>query len=289
MPNLIGRHFRKMNGLGNDFVIFDGRSDKLTVSPAEARAIASRRSGIGFDQLIVLEPSGRADLFMRILNADGSESGACGNATRCVARLIMDETGLNEARIDSQGGLLICADGGAWGRVSVNMGKPRLDWQEIPLSAPASDTRAVPFLRPGLDPALPGHFSAVNMGNPHAVFFVTDADAHDLSRIGPLIERDTLFPERVNVSLAQVQSRSAIKLRVWERGAGITKACGSAACAAAAAAVRADLTERRIAVRLPGGTLDMEVRGDGSVIMAGAIELEYEGRIEARIFAGAAA
>jgi len=290
---LAGRHFLKMNGLGNDFVILDGRTTPVVVEPTAARAIADRAHGIGFDQLIVLEPSARADLAMRILNADGSEAGACGNATRCIARLVMDETGRQDAVIETSAGLLSASDAGAWERVTVDMGAPRLGWREIPLSRPCADTRAVPF-DAGFAPLLPPTFSAVSMGNPHAIFFVEDIAAQELGRVGPLIEHDALFPERVNVSLAHVTAHDALTLAVWERGAGLTLACGTGACAAAVASHRAGLTGRKVAVTLPGGILDIHWQENGeengSVLMTGAIAREFEGELSAALFdAGSAA
>jgi diaminopimelate epimerase len=286
---LAGRHFLKMNGLGNDFVVLDGRREPVAVDAAAARAIADRERGIGFDQLIVLEPSQRADLFMRILNADGSEAGACGNATRCIGRLVMDETGRRQASIETMAGLLSAEDAGAWDRVTVDMGEPRFGWDEIPLSQPCRDTRAVPFDAGAFAPLLPARFSAVSMGNPHAVFFVDDIAAHDLGRIGPLIERHPLFPERVNVSLAHVTAPDALTLSVWERGAGLTLACGTGACAAAVASHRAGLTGREVAVTLPGGTLAIHWQETGSVLMTGAITLEFEGDLPASLFGAGAA
>jgi diaminopimelate epimerase len=290
---LAGRHFLKMNGLGNDFVILDGRTQPVAVDAAAARAIADRARGIGFDQLIVLEPSARADLFMRILNADGSEAGACGNATRCIGRLVMDETGRGDAVVETTAGLLSASDAGAWDRVTVDMGAPRLGWAEIPLARPCADTRAVPFDGSAFAPLLPRHFSAVSMGNPHAIFFVEDIAAQELGRIGPLIEHHPLFPERVNVSLAHVTAHDALTLAVWERGAGLTRACGTGACAAAVASHRAGLTGRKVAVTLPGGTLDIHWQdagsGTGPVLMTGAVALDFEGALPAALFdAGAA-
>jgi diaminopimelate epimerase len=284
---LIDRPFRKMNGIGNDFVVLDGRTLPVWINRPAARAIANRATGPGFDQLIVLENTPNADVFMRILNADGSESGACGNATRCVARLLMDETGRDAVIIETIAGLLRAKDAGAWDRVSVNMGPARLAARDIPLALPDADTARVPFDLSSLAPSLPPVFSAVNIGNPHAVFFVHDVEAHDLARVGPLIEHHPLFPQRVNVSLANVTARNAITLKVWERGVGLTLACGSAACAAGVAAFRAGLSERAVAVSLPGGALEIEWRVDGDVMMTGPIALDYESTLHAGIFATA--
>ncbi len=285
---LVGLHFRKMNGLGNDFVVLDGRINPIRVTPEEARAIANRDTGIGFDQLVILEPSQFGDVFMRILNADGSEAGACGNATRCVARLIMDETSKDDAVIETVSGFLAARDAGAWNQVTVDMGEPRLHSHHIPLSQAFEDTSAVPIDAKVFAPFLPPTFSAVNMGNPHAVFFVDHIERHDLRRIGHIIEHHRLFPQRVNVSLAKIESPISVKLQVWERGVGLTRACGTAACATLVAGVRAGLTSRQATIKLPGGALSIYWRPDGHVMMTGAIELEYEGELSAKIFAGEA-
>lgn len=287
MTALAQKPFRKMNGLGNDFVVLDGRAMPIRVSPEDARAIADRATGIGCDQLIVLErsPAG-ADVFMRILNADGSEVGACGNATRCVGRLVMEETGRKTASIETRAGLLRASDGGAWDRVVVDMGQPRLRWDEIPLSTAFADTRMIELSVGPIERPLIHSPAAVNMGNPHAIFFVDDLDVVDLARVGPMLEHHPLFPERANISLAKVTSRQDITLKVWERGVGLTRACGTAACAAAVAGARKRLTERRVAVRLPGGTLDIEWRAsDDHVLMSGPIALDFEGTLAPDLFA----
>ena len=268
-----------MNGLGNDFAVLDGRASPLALTPDAARRLADRRGGVGCDQVIILEPSARADAFMRILNADGSEVGACGNATRCVAGLLAGELGRHGITIETAAGLLssqVQADG----RVTVDMGAPRLGWQDIPLSRAFPDTAAInftvatangPLSRPGV----------VNVGNPHCIFWVDDLDAYDLAEIGPRIEHDPLFPERVNVSLAQVVTPTRIALKVWERGVGLTQACGTAACATGVAAVRRGLTERRVEIALPGGVLGIEWRAqDGHILMTGPWSLDYEGVFE---------
>jgi diaminopimelate epimerase len=260
------RRFHKMHGLGNDFALFDAREAELRVDSAAVQALADRRTGIGFDQLIVLEPSDRADVAMRIWNADGGEVEACGNAARCVGQLIGGGT------IETRGGLIRAGTEGA-GAV-VEMGEPRFGWEDIPL-AYAMDTAALPVAWEGLsDPA------AVNVGNPHLVFFVDDADSVPLDRLGPVIERDALFPERINVNVAQAES-GAIRLRVWERGAGLTRACGTGACATAVAAIRRRLAASPVEVRLPGGTLAIEwapgqpirMRGPAAQVFTGEIEL----------------
>lgn len=257
--------FRKMHGLGNDFVILDAREQAVAMDAARARAIADRRLGVGCDQVILLEPSDVADLRMRVWNADGGEVEVCGNATRCVALLEGGDTS-----IETAAGVLEAAANGAG--ATIDMGAPRFGWDEIPLAYPI-DTSAMPV---GWD-ALEEPF-AVNVGNPHVVFFVEDADAIDLGRIGPLIEHDPLFPERVNVNVASVED-GAIKLRVWERGAGLTQACGTGACATAVAAIRRGLAASPVAVRLPGGTLTIEWTPGGTIRMTGPATHVFSGEL----------
>lgn len=269
------RNFVKMHGLGNDFVIFDGRRDGFALEPAAAAAVADRHFGVGCDQVITLLPSARADLYMRIQNPDGSEAGACGNATRCVANLIFDADGGERMTIETKNGVLPCRRE-ADGRITVDMGAPKLEWREIPL-ARAMDTLDVEFTIQS-----PAEFTlaapvAVNMGNPHAVFFVANADAIDLAAVGPMIEHDPLFPERVNVSVAEVKNRELIRLRVWERGAGITLACGSAACAVTVAATRRGIIDGHATVIMDGGALDMRWAEDGHVLMTGPAALSFRG------------
>jgi diaminopimelate epimerase len=271
--------FRKMNGLGNDFAVIDARVSAVSLSAGATRRLADRREGVGCDQVIVLERSARADAFMRILNADGSEVGACGNATRCVAGLLSDELGRPGIAIETSAGLLQSQVHGD-GRVTVDMGTPRLAWDEIPLARAFADTSAIdftvgsaagPLTKPGV----------VNVGNPHCIFFVADLAAYDLAEIGARVENDPLFPERVNVSLAQVLSPGSIELRVWERGAGLTQACGTAACATGVAAARRGLTGRKVDIALPGGVLGIEWReADGHILMTGPWSLDYEGVFE---------
>ena len=260
--------FVKMHGLGNDFVVLDTRDQPLPgLDAAAARALADRHTGIGCDQLIVLGPSDDADFTMRIFNPDGGEVEACGNATRAVAVLHG-----GPARIATAGGVLMArpdANG-----IAVEMGLPRLEWQQIPL-AYAMDTLALPVGWEELDSPV-----AVNVGNPHVVFFVPDCDAVALDRLGPLIEHDPLFPERVNVNVATVTSRTAIRLRVWERGAGLTRACGTGACATAVAAMRRGLVERAVAVTLPGGTLHIAWREDGQIVMTGPATESFRGSFD---------
>jgi diaminopimelate epimerase len=268
--------FRKMNGLGNDFVVIDARTSAVTLSADATRRLADRRDGVGCDQVIVLETSQRADAFMRILNADGSEVGACGNATRCVAALLAGDLRRSDVSIETAAGLLagqVHADGS----VTVDMGMPRFGWRDIPLARDAGDASAIDFRIGTPAGALEGP-SVVNVGNPHCIFWVTDLAAYDLTAIGPAVENDPLFPERVNASFAQVLSQDTIRLRVWERGVGLTQACGSAACATGVAAARRGLTGRKVGIELPGGVLGIEWREtDDHILMTGPWSLDYEG------------
>ena len=256
--------FHKMHGLGNDFVIFDAREGAVAMDAARARAIADRHTGVGCDQVILLEPSEVADVRMRIWNADGGEVEACGNATRCVALL-------GAGTIETKGGLLNAKANGA--SATIDMGEPRFGWNEIPL-AYAMDTAAMPVGWEDLQEPF-----AVNVGNPHIVFFVGDAEAIDLERLGPLIEHDPLFPERVNVNVASFEDE-AIRLRVWERGAGLTLACGTGACAAAVAAIRQRLVESPIEVRLPGGALTIEWTPGDPIRMSGPATHVFTGELD---------
>ena len=260
--------FIKMHGLGNDFVVLDARTRQLPdIDQATASAIADRRTGIGCDQLILLTASEAADFRMRIFNNDGSEVGACGNASRAVALLHGAP-----ARVETDGGLIAVEPSGSG--ASVDMGEPRLDWDAIPL-AYAMDTSAMPVGWDGLDQ--PG---AVNVGNPHVIFFVGDVDAVPLDAIGPEIENDPLFPEKVNVNVASVIDREHIRLRVWERGAGLTRACGTGACATAVHAMRRGLVEREVTVSLPGGDLTIAWRSDNRIVMTGPASEAYRGSFE---------
>ncbi len=269
------RYF-KMNGCGNDFVIIDARSrGALPLSQAQAAAIANRQSGIGCDQVIAVERSMRGDAFMRIWNANGGEVEACGNATRCVAWLLMEEGGAVSRRIETPAGMLYAERAGD-NLITVDMGSPLLRWEEIPI-AKAMDTTRLDFEAGGL--SAPG---AVNMGNPHVVFFVNDVRAVPIEALGPQIEHDPLFPQKANVGFAEVRSPEEIRLRVWERGTGLTKACGTGACAAVVAAHRQGLTGRKVNVIVDGGSLEIEWRaGDDRVLMTGPIELESTGELPA--------
>lgn len=277
--------FTKMHGLGNDFVVLDARAAGLTLSRAQVRAIADRRSGVGCDQLIVVEKpkSGLADAFMRIHNADGGEVGACGNATRCVAAMLMDEKRADHAIVETAAGLLDAERAGIGANllplISVDMGRARLDWREIPLGQ-ACDTMHVPV---NLGPLADG--VATNMGNPHITFFVADAESIDLAALGPKLEHHAMFPERANIGVAQILSRTRIRLRVWERGAGITLACGTGACAALVAAARRGLSERRAELVLDGGSLTIEWLPDSHVLMTGPVATSFAGTLDPSLLA----
>jgi diaminopimelate epimerase len=275
--------FVKMHGLGNDFVILDARGGPLPWSEAAARAIADRHLGIGCDQVILMAPAsnGRADLRMRIRNSDGAEVEHCGNAARCVARILMRERGSDAVTIELDEGIVVARAAGD--QVEIDMGSPRTDWREIPL-ARALDTLHLPLsLGPLADPV------ATSMGNPHATFFVAAVAAIDLAALGPKLEHDPLFPERANIGVAQILGPDEIRLRVWERGAGITLACGTGACAALVAAHRRGLVGRRARLRLDGGELLVEWRGDGHVVMTGPTAISFAGSFEPSLIAGAGA
>jgi len=261
----MARLFRKMHGLGNDFVVFDAREEPLAIDAARARAVADRRTGIGCDQLIVIEPSDRADVRMRIWNADGGEVEACGNAARCVALLLG-----GESSIETKSGIVRGFANGA--AATIDMGAPRFRWDEIPL-AYAVDTAEMPVGWEELQRPF-----AVNVGNPHAVFFVDDVDGIDLARLGPIIENDPLFPRRINVDVASIES-GGVKLRVWERGAGLTQACGTGACAAAVAAISRKLAQAPVDVRLPGGALTIDWTPGAAIRMSGAAASVFTGEI----------
>jgi diaminopimelate epimerase len=279
---LANRDFVKMNGLGNEIVVVDLRRAPQPIGPAEARAAARQEP---YDQLMALyPPRGAADAAVRIYNNDGSEAGACGNGMRCVAALIAAETGRAEVSFETPAGVISCRRADEF--FTVDMGPPRLRWDEIPLSREFADTRAIDlrYGPPGA-PILQSP-SVVSMGNPHAIFWVDDPQAYDLAAIGPVLEHDPLFPERANITLAAIPSRDRLVIRTWERGAGLTQACGSAACAAAVAAARLGRAERRVTVRLPGGELVVEWRaGDDHVLMTGPVAYEHKGRFDAALFA----
>lgn len=274
--------FRKMNGLGNDFLVFDARTGAPRLTPAEIAKLADRRTGIGFDQMITIERSAAgADAFMRIDNADGGEVSACGNATRCIGWVLMRENGKEKVSIETRAGLLYASDAGEPEMVTVDMGLPRFEWDAIPLAEPFADTRAIELQIGPIDDPILHSPACVSMGNPHAIFWVDDVEAYDLERIGPMLENHPIFPERANISLAHVTADDALTLKVWERGAGITRACGTGACAAAVSSARTRRTGRRVKVTLPGGDLLIHWRSeDDHVMMTGAVETEYEGVLD---------
>jgi len=266
--------FIKMNGLGNDFVVVPPGETPFMPTAPEVRAIADRQYGVGCDQLIGLSRSRKADVLMRIWNADGGEVERCGNAERCVAWLVMRATGRDQATMETAGRILTASRAGE-SAVTVDMGAPGLDWRDIPL-AWEMDTREIE-LHDGPDLKSPG---CVSMGNPHVVFFVPDVLAAQITEAGPHVEHHWLFPERVNVGFAQVLARDRIRLRVWERGAGLTRACGTGACAALVAAFRRGFTERAATLELDGGQLQVEWRqSDDHVLMTGPVAVEFTGRL----------
>lgn len=259
--------FVKMDGLGNDFVIIDARKNKISLTPALIQKIANRKTGVGFDQLIVLKKSKVCDVKMEIYNADGSTAGACGNGTRCVSSLIFEETKNKKITLEAPYKKVLTAWRGKL--ITVDMGKPQIDWQDIPLSK-KSDTLNVKIL-PGLPPAV-----CTSMGNPHAVFFMKNVEKLDITKLGPKVENNKLFPQRTNVEFAQILSPQKIRMRVWERGAGITMACGSGACATLAGAVRRGLIKNKAAIIMDGGTLFIEQK-EGRILMSGPVNKSFCG------------
>jgi len=274
MAVMNGVPFIKMHGLGNDFVVLDGRAAPVALDPERVRDIADRHKGVGCDQVILLEKTdtGLADVAMRIFNADGGEVEACGNASRCVAALLMDELKRDHLIIETKSGLLD-AEEGPNGAITIDMGRVKLDWRDIPLRE-AVDTLHLPISMGVLsDPV------AVNVGNPHVVFFVEDAESIDLAVVGPLVEHHPLFPERTNVEIVQVVSPDRIRVRVWERGTGITLACGTGACAALVAAHRRGLSGRKAEIVLDGGVLSVEWLKDDHVLLSGPAEVSFTGSL----------
>ncbi len=269
--------FRKMNGLGNDFVVIDARQKPLAISEEQARAIADRKSGVGCDQLIVMEKSDQADVTMRIWNAEGGEVESCGNASRCIADIIMTETGRDTATIMTKGGFLAARKAGAL-LVTIDQGKPKFAWDQIPLSEKFADTRHIELSVGPLDAPLMHSPSVVNVGNPHCIFWVKDLAVANLGKVGPMLEYHPLFPQRTNVEMAKVVARDHVMVNVWERGAGLTKACGTAACAVMAAGFRIRIIDAKCRVTLPGGDLFMAVNeANGHVLMTGPVAYEYDG------------
>ena len=264
-----------MHGLGNDFVVLDARQNAIELSSRQVQAIADRQMGVGCDQLILVGAAAdaRADVTMGIRNADGGEVAACGNATRCVAAMLMEETGATRAVIQTQAGLLE-AEAAGGGLIAVDMGPAQTDWKDIPLAQSVDTLRLDIEAGPLLGPC------AVGIGNPHAVFFVDDAEAIPLETWGPVVETHEMFPERTNVEIAEVMAPDRIRMRVWERGVGITRACGTGACASLVAAHRRGYAERAADVILDGGTLHIEWLESGRVRMTGPVTLAFRGTIE---------
>lgn len=286
MSALANHSFVKMNGIGNEIVVLDLRDVKHVVTPDEARAVAAR---VPYDQLMVLQPPrlDGTEAFIRIYNNDGSESGACGNGMRCVVRQVFEKTGQASATFETRAGLLNCWQGPAPDLYTVDMGVPKFGWQEIPLAEEFRDTRYIELQIGPIDAPILHSPSVVNMGNPHAVFWVDgDVNSYDLERFGPLLENHPIFPERANITLAHIVDRDHITMRTWERGAGLTKACGSAACATAVAAARLKRANRIVQMTLPGGELTIEWRErDDHVLMTGTATFEYEGTFDPALFA----
>ena len=290
MGALANQAFVKMNGIGNEIVVVDMRTRGGEIEAEEARAAAAPQ-GAPYDQLMALYPprTPGTDAFIRIYNSDGSEAGACGNGMRCVADLVSQESGKTDLTFETTAGILNC-----WkepdGLFTVDMGPPRFKWNEIPLAEEFRDTRAIELQIGPIDKPVLHSPSAVSMGNPHVIFWVDDVNAHDLAGFGPLLENHPIFPERANITLAHIVTRSHIVIRTWERGAGLTKACGSAACAAAVAAARLRCTERKVKVTLPGGDLDINWREkDDHVLMTGPVQFEFKGRFDPALFIKAGA
>jgi len=273
--------FRKMNGLGNEIVFVDLRGRRETFTPAAARAVAQAPRS-RFDQMMVLHDPKTAgtEAYVRIYNADGSEAEACGNGMRCIGWVVAGQTGRKVLKFETKAGVLDVTVAGV-DRVGVDMGLPKFGWRDIPLAEAFHDTRKIELQIGPIDKPILHSPSVVNVGNPHAIFWVDDVAPFDLGRIGPMLENHPIFPDRANISLAHVKGADAITLRTWERGAGLTKACGSAACAAAVCAARKKVTGRTVTVTLPGGPLLIEWRADDRIIMTGPVELEHEGLLDA--------
>jgi diaminopimelate epimerase len=289
MSALADHPFVKMNGLGNEIVLVDMRAAPRAVTADDARA-AAQPGGVPYDQLMALYPARTpgTDGFVRIYNNDGSEAGACGNGMRCLASMLFQETGKDALSVETKAGLLNCWKVGEE-TFTVDMGVPRFRWDEIPLAEEFRDTRAIELQIGPIDKPILHSPSVINIGNPHAIFWVEDVASYDLARVGPMLENHPIFPERTNISLAAVKSREHLVVRTWERGAGLTRACGSAACAAAVAAARTRRTGRKVTVTLPGGDLLIEWRErDDHVLMTGPVEYEFAGRFDPALFAAAA-
>jgi len=272
--------FHKMNGLGNEIVVIDARDGNFALDADAARLIGNPDTGPGCDQIMVIEPGRKgADVWTSIWNNSGEEVEACGNGARCVAAHMFKLTGATELSMGTLGGTIVATDAGD-GNITIDMGTPRFDWQDIPLSEEIRDTRAIELQIGPIDDPILHSPSVVNVGNPHAIFWVTDADAYDLEKIGPMLENHPIFPERANISLAQVIDDTTIRTRVWERGAGATRACGTAACAIGVSAARTGRTGRDVMVHLPGGPLRIQWReADDHILMTGPTEFEFSGDI----------
>jgi diaminopimelate epimerase len=286
MTALADHAFVKMNGLGNEIVVVDLRQKPGTISAADARAAAAPR-GAPYDQMMALYPprTPGTDAFVRIYNNDGSEAGACGNGMRCVADIVFKQTGKPALTFETPAGLINCWKGETPLVSTVDMGKPKFGWQDIPLAEEFRDTRAIELQIGPIDAPVLHSPSAVSMGNPHAIFWVDDVNAYDLGKFGPMLENHPIFPQRANISLCAVKSRDHLIVRTWERGAGLTRACGSAACAAAVSAARTRRANRKVTVTLPGGDLLIDWReSDDHVLMTGPVEYEFEGRFDAKLF-----
>lgn len=273
--------FHKMNGLGNEIVVIDARDGQLALDADAARLIGNPATGPGCDQIMVIEPGRKgADVWTSIWNNSGEEVEACGNGARCVAAHMFKETGATELSMGTLGGTIIATDAGD-GNITIDMGTPRFDWQDIPLSEEIRDTRAIELQIGPIDNPILHSPSVANVGNPHAIFWVDDPDAYDLEKIGPMLENHPIFPERANISLAQVIDDRTIRTRVWERGAGATRACGTAACAIGVSAARTGRTGRDVSVHLPGGPLHIKWRdADDHILMTGPAEFEFSGEID---------
>ena len=298
MSALANHPFSKMNGIGNEIVVVDLReskgptskapTSKALVTPDEARAVAS---AVPYDQLMLLQPPRLAgtEAFIRIYNNDGSEAGACGNGMRCVVRKLFEQSGQTTATFETRAGLLNCWQGPAADLYTVDMGPPKFGWQDIPLAEEFRDTRYIELQIGPIDKPILHSPSAVNMGNPHAIFWVDDVNAYDLTRFGPLLENHPIFPERANITLAHIGDRDHLTIRTWERGAGLTRACGSAACATAVAAARLKRANRIVQISLPGGDLGIEWRErDDHVLMTGTATFEFDGQFDPALFASVA-
>lgn len=273
--------FLKMNGLGNEIVVVDLRGTNKVLTAGEAYAVA-HEPRTKFDQLMALhDPKTRGtEAFVRIYNTDGSESSACGNGTRCIAWVEAEKTGRHALKFETRAGILDVRVGDI-SHITVDMGEPRFEWDKIPLAEEFRDTRAIELQIGPIDDPILHSPSVVNVGNPHAIFWVDDdLDDYDLGRFGPMLENHPMFPERANISLAKIEGPGHIRLRTWERGAGLTKACGTAACAAAVAAARKKLTDRKVKVVLPGGPLTIEWAANNHILMTGPVEHEYAGQID---------